>query len=126
MLNELDRAAATPADTGAARPPISKTLQIADSVLSWSCGGARVPVHRSPVLVLSALCWCVSPGGGGDAAGDLGAVARCGGDAGGAAERRQAVGDALQAGAHLRGGRVEAGSIIGDGEHQVLAVLAER
>jgi len=24
MLNELDRAAATPADTGAARPPISK------------------------------------------------------------------------------------------------------
>jgi len=28
MLNELDRAAATPADTGAARPPISKTLQI--------------------------------------------------------------------------------------------------
>jgi len=30
MLNELDRAAATPADTGAARPPISKTLQIAD------------------------------------------------------------------------------------------------
>jgi hypothetical protein len=26
MLNELDRAAATPADTGAARPPISKTL----------------------------------------------------------------------------------------------------
>jgi len=31
MLNELDRAAATPADTGAARPPISKTLQIAES-----------------------------------------------------------------------------------------------
>jgi hypothetical protein len=32
MLNELDRAAATPADTGAARPPISKrSRSIADS-----------------------------------------------------------------------------------------------
>jgi hypothetical protein len=51
MLNGLDRAAATPADTGAARPPISKTLQIADSerVVCWQAG--RALAARSPTYV---------------------------------------------------------------------------
>src|SRR6185437_2132330 len=68
----------------------------------------------------------LSQDGGGYPAGDLGAVAGGGGDADGPAECCQAVVDALQPGAHRRGGRVEAGPVVGDGEHQILAVVAER
>src|SRR5215831_6446880 len=58
-------------------------------------------------------------------AGDLGAVARGGNDLDGAAERPHPVRYALQPGPHRRGGPVEAGAVVLDGERQALAVVAE-
>jgi hypothetical protein len=64
MLNELDRAAATPADTGAARPPISKTLQIAESEREINGFRPGVDAHilplglrRSSQRLIQCLTW---------------------------------------------------------------------
>jgi hypothetical protein len=52
MLNGLDRAAATPADIGAARPSISKTLQIADSARRVAASVTAVSERQLSVLTL--------------------------------------------------------------------------
>jgi hypothetical protein len=61
MLNELDRAAATPADTGAARPPISKTLQIAESEREINGFRPGADAHILP----SSACQAIWQGGSG-------------------------------------------------------------